>query len=98
MPFFHGYGLNLGLNAIINGLTVVILRGFDENIFLQSIQDNKISVLALAPPLAVFLAKTPKLDKYDLSCVQNVNCGAAPLSQEIETTLKKRWVGQVNKS
>lgn len=90
MPFFHGYGLNLGLHCIINGVTVIILKGFDEDIFLETIQDFKISSLALAPPLAVFLAKSSKVEKYDLSCVTEVYCGAAPLSEEIENELKKR--------
>lgn len=90
MPFFHGYGLNLGLHSIINGHLIVVLKGFDEDIFLETIQDFKISTLALAPPLAVFLAKTPKLENYDLSCVQDAYCGAAPLSRGTEDLLKKR--------
>lgn len=90
MPFFHGYGLNLGLHCIINGVLVIVLKGFDEDVFLETIQDFKIASLALAPPLAVFLAKTPKLEKYNLSCVEEAYCGAAPLGQEIEGALKKR--------
>lgn len=90
MPFFHGYGLNLGLHCIINGVAVVILKGFDEDVFLETIQNFKIASLALAPPLAVFLAKSPKVEKYDLSCVKEAYCGAAPLSEETENALKKR--------
>lgn len=92
MPFFHGYGMNVGLNCIINGRLIVVLRSFDEDTFLAAIQDFKISSLLLAPPLAVFLAKTPKLDNYDLRCVQEIYCGAAPLSKEVEAMLKTRWV------
>lgn len=90
MPFFHGYGLNVGLNSIINGDLVVVLKGFDEDVFLKTIQDYKISTLTLAPPLAVFLAKSPKLDNYDLSSVEEAYCGAAPLSETTENAVRKR--------
>jgi acyl-coenzyme A synthetase/AMP-(fatty) acid ligase len=42
------------------------------------------------PPLAVFLAKADIVDKYDLSSLQRIYCGAAPLSEETETLVKKR--------
>jgi acyl-coenzyme A synthetase/AMP-(fatty) acid ligase len=42
------------------------------------------------PPLIVFLAKAEIVDKYDLSSVQRIYSGAAPLSEEIETLVKKR--------
>ncbi|KAG5881397.1 hypothetical protein JTB14_012013 [Gonioctena quinquepunctata] len=74
MPFFHGYGLNVGLSAIVNTYQM----------------DYRISILALAPPLAIFLAKTPDLADYDLSCVKQAFCGAAPLDKRIEDVLKKR--------
>jgi acyl-coenzyme A synthetase/AMP-(fatty) acid ligase len=42
------------------------------------------------PPLVVFLAKAEIVDEYDLSSVQRIYSGAAPLSEEIETLVKKR--------
>jgi acyl-CoA synthetase (AMP-forming)/AMP-acid ligase II len=44
----------------------------------------------LVPSLVVFLAKAKIVDKYDLSSLHAVKCGAAPLSEEIETLLRKR--------
>lgn len=44
----------------------------------------------LVPSLVVFLAKAKIVDEYDLSSVQHVFSGAAPLSKESETLLKKR--------
>jgi acyl-coenzyme A synthetase/AMP-(fatty) acid ligase len=44
----------------------------------------------LVPPLVVFLAKADIVDKYDLSSLQRIYCGAAPLSEETETLVKKR--------
>lgn len=81
--------MNLGLNASI---MVIVMKRFDEDVFLKTIQDFKISSLMLVPPLAVFLTKTPKAEQYDLSCIQEAYCGAAPLSVETEKALKKRYV------
>lgn len=69
----------------------MVLKRFDEDIFLKAIQDYKISMLFLAPPLAVFMEKSPKVLNYDLSSVKEIGCGAAPLSKNTEMVLKKRY-------
>lgn len=47
--------------------------------------------MTLVPPLAVFLAKHPLVLKYDLSSVNEVWCGAAPLSREIQNAVTQRY-------
>jgi acyl-coenzyme A synthetase/AMP-(fatty) acid ligase len=42
------------------------------------------------PSLVVFLAKAKIVDKYDLSSLRAIKCGAAPLSEEIEILVRKR--------
>ncbi len=44
----------------------------------------------MVPPLAVFLAKHPAVDKYDLSSIQTIICGAAPLGGETSQAVKNR--------
>lgn len=66
------------------------MKRFDEETYLKTIQDYKITVLYLVPSLAVILAKSTLLDKYDLSSVVEVGCGAAPLSKKTIETLRKR--------
>ena len=53
----------------------------------------QITSLTIVPPLAVMLCKSGLLDKYDLSHVQNVSCGAAPLKYEQEMELKEKLAG-----
>ena len=38
----------------------------------------------------VFLGKHPLVDKYDLSHVKTIVCGAAPLSKEAQEAVSKR--------
>jgi long-subunit acyl-CoA synthetase (AMP-forming) len=44
----------------------------------------------LVPSLVIFLSKAKIVDKYDLSSVKMIYCGAAPLSEKVETLLRKR--------
>lgn len=44
----------------------------------------------IVPPLVLFLAKHPLVNKFDLSSVVRVSSGAAPLSKELETALVTR--------
>lgn len=50
----------------------------------------QVTALSLVPPLMTFLAKHPLVDKYDLSSVKRVGCGAAPLSSALETAVAKK--------
>lgn len=38
----------------------------------------------------VFLGKHPIVDKYDLSHVKTIICGAAPLSKDVQEAVSKR--------
>ncbi|RZC42565.1 luciferin 4-monooxygenase, partial [Asbolus verrucosus] len=90
LPFFHGYGLTTNFFALALGQKIVVIKKFEEKLFLKSIQDHKIAALWFAPPLVVLLAKSPLVEKYDLSCVKELTSGAAPLSKDTEETVKKR--------
>lgn len=90
LPFFHIYGLICGLVGFIRAKKMIVMKSFDPELYLETIQNNKIELLHLVPPLANFLAKSPLVDKYDLSSVKSIICGAAPLSKKTEETLIKR--------
>lgn len=47
-------------------------------------------MLLTVPPMVVFFAKHPLVTKYDLSSVEIVWCGAAPLSAETINLALKR--------
>lgn len=90
LPFFHIYSFTILLVRLIFGNKNVVLSRFDEKVFLQTIEKYKIAYLTLVPPLMVFLAKHPIVDRYDLSSVKEIWCGAAPLSEEIAKAVAKR--------
>jgi len=90
IPFFHGYGFGVMLVGLAAKLKLIVMSMFQEEHFLETIQNYKVTVLFLVPPLIVFLAKHPLVAKYDLSSVRRVGCGAAPLSKEVQLAAQKR--------
>ena len=48
------------------------------------------SLCCLAPPIALFLAKHPLVDKYNLSSLRSLLNGAAAVSPSVVETVLKR--------
>jgi acyl-CoA synthetase (AMP-forming)/AMP-acid ligase II len=84
LPFFHIYGLNVVMNAVLrNGATVVTMPRFDLEGYLQLVEHHRATKAHLVPPIVLALAKSPLVESYDLSSLQLVNSGAAPLSADV---------------
>ncbi|XP_046971328.1 4-coumarate--CoA ligase 1-like [Vanessa cardui] len=90
IPWFHAYGFITSFAVMCLNVKIVFLVRFDEEQFLETIQKYKINMTTIVPPLAVFLAKHPLVPKYDLTSLNEVWCGAAPLSREIQAAVSKR--------
>jgi acyl-CoA synthetase (AMP-forming)/AMP-acid ligase II len=91
LPFFHIYGLVSLMNTpLYFGETVVTMPRFDLQEFLRVIQDYRITRAMLVPPIVLALAKHPLVNEFDLSSLELVNSGAAPLSAELEVACGKR--------
>lgn len=84
LPFFHIYGMQVLMNAVIaRGGTVVTMPRFDLEEFLTLVQDQKITIAYLVPPIVLALAKHPLVADYDLSSLKLIFSGAAPLGAEV---------------
>lgn len=91
LPFFHIYGMTVLMNMhLACGGAVVTMPRFDLQMFLQICQDHKSRRLWIVPPVALALAKHPLVDDYDLSSVQEVFSGAAPLGADLSEAVGKR--------
>ncbi len=91
LPFFHIYGMQVLMNAVITrGGTVVTMPRFDLEGFLGLVQDQKITIAYLVPPIVLALAKHPLVDQFDLSSLRLVFSGAAPLGAEVALEAAER--------
>jgi acyl-CoA synthetase (AMP-forming)/AMP-acid ligase II len=91
LPLYHIYGLTvLMCGAIWKGATLVTMPRFDLEEFLRLLQDHRITRAFLVPPIVLGLAKHPLVDKYDLSSLNTVVSGAAPLDAGLEAACAER--------
>jgi acyl-CoA synthetase (AMP-forming)/AMP-acid ligase II len=91
LPFFHIYGLLVIMNhALSVGASVVVLSRFDLEEFLGALQNHKVTFAHLVPPILVALAKHPRVAEYDLSNLNGIMSGAAPLGEELAKAVENR--------
>ena len=84
LPLFHIYGLVVVLNmGLYQGATIVLVPRFDLELFLQLVQDRKVTLAHLVPPIVLALTKHPVVDNYDLSSLNTIFSGAAPLDAQL---------------
>ena len=91
LPFFHIYGMTVLMNVhLAGGGAVVTMPRFDLPLFLQISQDHKARRMWIVPPVALALAKHPLVDSYDLSSIEQVFSGAAPMGAELSDAVGVR--------
>ena len=91
LPMFHIFGLNvLVFSSFLLGMKVVVVPRFDLEVFCATIQKFKVTLAMIVPPMALGLAKSPVVDKYDLSSLKIVLSGAAPLGVELGDQVERR--------
>lgn len=91
LPFFHIYGMTVLMNVhLAGGGALVTLPRFDLELFLQISQDHKARRMWIVPPVALALAKHPIVDNYDLTQLEQIFSGAAPLGGEVSDAVGKR--------
>ena len=96
LPFFHIYGMTVIMNIAIHvGATIVTMPRFDLEEFLTLMQDRKVTRAYLVPPIILALAKHPIVEKYDLSSLELIMSGAAPLGEELQQAAAERIGGLV---
>ncbi|KAL4141318.1 hypothetical protein PRNP1_014439 [Phytophthora ramorum] len=90
LPFFHIYGMMLLHLSLYQGAAKVVLPRFDPETFLEALSTYKIRAAHIAPPVALFLAHHPLVEKYDISSTEFLVSGGAPMGKEVENLVKDR--------
>lgn len=92
LPLYHAYSQLWTINIACRlQVPVYVMGKFVFEDFLACIQRYKITTLQLVPPVIVMLSKRPETAKYDISSLQNIMCGAAPLKAELQNEVTKRF-------
>jgi acyl-CoA synthetase (AMP-forming)/AMP-acid ligase II len=91
LPFFHIYGLTVVLClSLRRGSCVVTIPKFDLAEYLRLSQHYRVRRAYIVPPVALALARQPVVDQYDLSSLEVIMSGAAPLGADLQTAVERR--------
>ena len=91
LPLAHAYGLLVtvgGLHARESG-SAILMRWFDPAGFVQLVEQHRVQVSALVPSMIQMLLAQP-LESHDLSCLERVSSGGAPLADEVAHEFERR--------
>jgi 4-coumarate--CoA ligase len=98
LPMYHAMAQAVFcMNSMKQRVRVYMMPRFDFLEMLQCIEKFRITELILVPPIVIAMAKHPATKMFDLSSIEGVGAGAAPLGREACDQLEKLWPeGQVN--
>ncbi|MET0511727.1 MAG: AMP-binding protein [Thermoleophilaceae bacterium] len=91
VPFCHVMGFVIKLAVPLSaGATVVTVPRFDLDRFLELIEQHRVTVMVVPPAIATALARQPRAGRHELSSLELVVSGGAPLSAEVQAELAAR--------
>jgi long-chain acyl-CoA synthetase len=91
LPLSHSYGILVtvgGLHQIEPPFTV-LQRWFDPAAWVSLVAEHRLQVAAVVPSMIAALLAQP-LERYDLSALRHVFCGAAPLAPTLAAEFERR--------
>jgi long-chain acyl-CoA synthetase len=96
MPMAHIFGVGvmnggyLVPERLADGY-MVQLAWFEPERFMQMIQEHKAATFPAVPTMLALMMNHPKVADYDLSSIEEVVCGAAPLPVELATAFARKY-------
>ena len=89
-PFFHGFGLGIGIHtALVVGATCILVPQFTISTYAKLLKKKKPNLIPGVPTLFEALLRADKLENADLSFLRGVFSGGDSLSIELKTKVDK---------
>ncbi|KAK3327158.1 hypothetical protein B0T19DRAFT_154783 [Cercophora scortea] len=93
LPFYHALAQTYYISIYPRLRTpVYVMPSFDFVKMLEYVQRFRVTALICVPPIVVMLAKHPITKKFNLSSIEGLSCGAAPLSREISDEAQNLFI------
>ncbi|PVZ09622.1 class I adenylate-forming enzyme family protein [Actinomycetospora cinnamomea] len=90
-PWFHAMGTVGGMTVpLVTGTTVIVHERFDPARFLADVETHRVTTVTGAPPLFHALLAHPESASRDLTSVQGISSGAAPMPVALAERLAER--------
>jgi long-chain acyl-CoA synthetase len=95
LPLSHSYGLTVMNAGSILGTRGVLLRWFNPEAVLETIQQYRVESMAAVPTMLVYLLHYPDAGRFDTSSMRSWGSGAAPLPLEIVEPFESKFGGRI---
>jgi long-chain acyl-CoA synthetase len=95
LPLSHSYGLTVMNAGNILGTRAVLLRWFNPELVLETIERYRVHSMAGVPTMYVYLLNYQDAGRFDTSTVRAWGSGAAPLPIEIVEPFERKFGGKL---
>src|SRR5512136_789510 len=79
LPLSHSFGIAFANTGNFVGGKTILLRWWNVEEALKAIQTFRVTQMAAVPTMYIQMLEYPELDKYDLSSLEDCQCGGAAL-------------------
>ncbi len=90
LPLSHSYGIAFANTGNFVGGKTILLRWWNVEEALKAIQTFRVTQLAAVPTMYIQILEFPDLDKYDLSSLEDCQCGGAALPAPVGLRWKEK--------
>jgi long-chain acyl-CoA synthetase len=93
LPVHHGAGPQIAAATCARGGTTILLDPFDAESAIELIDKHRVQVWTAVPTMLLRVQSLPPSvrDRYDLSSLQAISAGAAPVPQSLKEWLIQRF-------
>ncbi len=97
MPYFHSYGLTVGMNTCIaNAVSIVLIPNPRDMVHvLKSIEKHRATYYPGVPTMFIGFNNFPSRDQYDLTSLRFAVSAAAPLPPEVQERFQEITGGEM---
>ena len=83
VPLYHIAGMQSVMAAVYGGRTLLMMRQFEPVEWMELVQKEQANRVMMVPTMLKQLMDHPQFDKYDLSSLEVITYGAAPMPLEV---------------
>jgi long-chain acyl-CoA synthetase len=95
LPLSHSYGLTVMNAGNLLGTRAALLRWFNPEAVLETIQAFRAASMSAVPTMFVYLLNHPDAERYDTRTMRVWGSGAAPLPVEIVEPFERKFGGRI---
>ena len=78
-PLYHIAGMQAALSAVYGGRTLIVQRQFEPGEWMRLVEQERASRAMLVPTMLKHLMEAPEFGRHDLSSLEVITYGAAPM-------------------